>query len=76
MRFCYKSDGTLATDGLAAGTPDRGAVSFWNLALIHYWNDVWSFNLAKRLDGRTTGSHVGQYMEVRPPSQGGGKCDE
>ena len=70
----YSSNGMLITSGLAAGTPDRQSASFLNgFYLGHYFSDVSPFDAARELDGpENLGEFTGKYLEVRPPSQGGG----
>jgi RHS repeat-associated protein len=72
----YDSKGDLITSGLEAGTPDRQAPSILNSVYLgHYRHDVAPFNRAWALDGGPpAGKNLKAYLEVRPPSQGGGSC--
>lgn len=77
QQCCYDEKGKLRKSGLAAGTPDRQAASFWNgVFLNHYFHDVKPFNIAWDLDGGNgdLGANLQAYLDVRPPSQGGGSC--
>lgn len=74
QQCCYDSNGDLVKNGLGAGTPDRRHPNiFWN-GLAHYNHDVATFNRAWDLDGGNFGPNLRKYLEVRPPSQGGGSC--
>lgn len=75
QQCCYDENGKLATMGLGAGTPDRQRASFLNgVWLRHYFEDVEPFKIARDLDGGVLGDNLEKYLEVRPPSQGGGAC--
>jgi RHS repeat-associated protein len=71
QQCCYKKTDDpnwleLIKSGVAAGTPDRIAAG----GLGHFNHDVATYTMSERL-GRT-----GDYLSVRPPSQGGGECYE
>jgi hypothetical protein len=75
QQCCYNSDGNLIISGLGAGTPDKQCASATNwLYLNHYYSDVRAFNDAWKLDRGVQGDYLTKYLEVRPPSQGGGIC--
>ncbi|WP_161949926.1 hypothetical protein [Desulfofustis glycolicus] len=69
QQCCYTKDGDLIKEGLAAGTPDRYTGKWQNTATHHYLHDVETYNLAVELDRAES-----DYLDVRPPSQGGGSC--
>ena len=80
QQCCYKMSEDkkfleLIKKGRAAGTPDRVATggvfgSIWSFLATsgHYAHDVLTYTEANTL-GR-----ISDYLDVRPPSQGGGKC--
>ena len=69
----YDSSGNLITDEFGSGTADRsqapgetGVVFQLLFNYGHIAHDVEPFELALDLDGGTHGSHVRQYISVRP----------
>lgn len=75
QQCCFDKSGNLIKSGLGAGTPDREAASFWNgIWISHYRHDVRPYNWADEFDGGKLGPYLKKYLEVRPPSQGGGGC--
>jgi len=69
QQCCYNIKGKLVKKGLAAGTPDRYTGKWQNTALLHWLHDVDTYDLAVEL-----GRAKNDYLTVRPPNQGGGKC--
>lgn len=75
QQCCYKKvseeKGMLIKSGNAAGTPDKYAPF---LPAHHFFADVEPYNDALALDGGKPGGNVDDYLERRPPCQGGGSC--
>ena len=65
--------GDLITAGSGRGAADRqqaagvaGTIWDWIFSSEHIGHDVEQFEMAHDLDGSTHGSHVEQYVGVRP----------